>query len=243
MFKYRIKYGKLLELARNRSHSGEEISISWKNRKTIFSTCSSFFRLKNALVIPFHMTNTNSTEPLNENFKRPTPATTSSEKLSPAPHNQDEIIPSTGDTGNKSQGKGDGFILPRKRTKRSKKPKVEELNEVQIELKVITILEPVKPILEKLPSKEYVSFNYFNEFMKKSWGQPNTIEIARSIMPEVNIDNLVKTLEFAHTIVTESQDKARLTRLKNKLKGDPSDSEDTDSSQGQSSKSKSHLSA
>ncbi|KAJ8670817.1 hypothetical protein QAD02_002076 [Eretmocerus hayati] len=180
-----------------------------------------------------------------KNLKRPPPSTISSVDSSPVETDQNEIILETEGNKSNTQEDGDGFVFPKKTIKRrTKRPKVEKITEEEIKLKVTAMLEPVKEILEKLPLEEYISFKSFKNFMVKSWGRSDVVEMANSI-PDVNIDKLTKTLEFTHTLMTGPSDKARLTRLKNKIDnpGVQTDSEDTDSSQGHGSKDAPQISA
>ncbi|KAJ8682844.1 hypothetical protein QAD02_018636 [Eretmocerus hayati] len=169
----------------------------------------------------------------NLNLKRPAPSTTNSVDSASSQNVLVQMPPETTEENVRTSEDKDGFVLPKRWSRRrTKKPK---LDDDQISSKVVGLLEPAKITLQQISSEEYISFKVLEEFIHKSWNQPDAFETARA-MSIVNIENLVETIEYTHTLVTKPNAKARLTRLKNKLLNPGSqmtETDDTDSSQGQ----------
>ncbi|KAJ8666558.1 hypothetical protein QAD02_008220 [Eretmocerus hayati] len=96
------------------------------------------------------------------------------------------------------------------------------------------MIATIKPDICRLDQEECIDCQVFQLFLEKSWGQSKVIGIARDSLG-INIEKLKRMIEVTHTLIQDSQMKARLTRLKTKLSLDKdiSESEDTDSSLSQ----------
>ncbi|KAJ8679241.1 hypothetical protein QAD02_015028 [Eretmocerus hayati] len=138
----------------------------------------------------------------NSNLKRPAPSTTDSVDSVSSQNVLVQMPPESSEEILKASEDMDDLVFPKRRSRRrTEKPK---LDDDEIASKVVALLEPAKTTLQKNSSDTYINFKVLEEFIHKSWNQPDALKTAHA-MSTVNIERLIETIEYTHTLVTKAE--------------------------------------